>query len=100
MPPWRRLGDGLELLCHVQPGAKVSAFAGLYGDAVRLRIAAPAVDGRANAACQAFLANAFAVRQSEVRLLSGLSSRRKRFALDRIGAWPAELQDLGPVAEQ
>ncbi len=95
MLPWRQVDGGLELLCHVQPGAKVSEFAGLYGDALRLRIAAPALEGRANAACLAFIARAFGVRQAAVKLISGEGSRRKRFVLSGPWVWPAELRDIG-----
>ncbi len=95
MPAWRLVDGVLELLCHVQPGAKLSEFAGLYGDALRLRIAAPAVEGRANAACLAFLARAFGVRQAAVKLISGEGSRRKRFAISGAWIWPEQLRAMG-----
>jgi uncharacterized protein (TIGR00251 family) len=51
----------LILELHVQPGAKRSEFAGTHGARIKLRLAAPAVDGKANAALVEFLADYFAV---------------------------------------
>ncbi len=71
-------GDGsITLTIHVQAGAKRSEVAGLYGDALKIRLAAPAVDGRANAALISFLAHAFGVPERAVVLLRGAKSRRK-----------------------
>jgi hypothetical protein len=80
-PPraWRRFdADGsITLEIHCQPGAKRTEVAGIYGDALKFRIAAPAVDGKANAALIAFLAEAFGVPKRAVRLIRGETSRRK-----------------------
>lgn len=70
--------DALILSVHVQPGAKRTAFAGLYGDALKLRLAAPPVDGKANAALCRFMADFCGVAKSSVTLISGQSSRAKR----------------------
>lgn len=77
--PWRRIGsDGsLTLAVHAQPGAKRSEFAGVHGARLRIRLAAPAAEGKANAALLAFLADAFAVPQRAVTLLHGATGRRK-----------------------
>ena len=50
MNEWFRLAaDGrITLTLHIQPGAKQTAFAGLHGDALKIRLAAPPVDGKAN----------------------------------------------------
>ena len=69
---------GLILTLHVQPGAKRTGFAGLHGGAVKLRLAAPPVDGKANAALCAFLAEICGAPKSDVQLLSGETSRAKR----------------------
>jgi uncharacterized protein (TIGR00251 family) len=72
-------GDGaLILSLHVQPGAKQSGFAGLHGGAAKLRLSAPPVDGKANAALCAFLAEVCGAPKSDVQLLSGETSRAKR----------------------
>lgn len=76
--PFRYEHGDLTLTLHVQPGAAHTGWAGHYGEgALRLRLAAPAVDGRANAACCAWLARACGVPKSHVRILHGLSSRHK-----------------------
>lgn len=64
---------------HAQPGAKRTEIAGRHGEAVRVRVTAPPVDGRANAAIAAVLADALGVPRSAVELASGASGRRKRF---------------------
>lgn len=70
----------LEL--HVQPGASRSEFAGMHGDRVKVRLAARAVDGKANEALVAFLAEHYGVAKSRVRIASGLKSRQKRVIID------------------
>jgi uncharacterized protein (TIGR00251 family) len=76
--PWRRIdGDALVLSLHVQPGAAHTVVAGLHGAALKIRLAAPPVDGRANDALQRFLADAFDVPLRAVTLLRGASSRQK-----------------------
>jgi uncharacterized protein (TIGR00251 family) len=70
----------LEL--HVQPGASRTEFAGMHGERVKVRLAARAVDGKANEALIEFLAAHYQVRKSSVRITAGLKSRRKRVAID------------------
>jgi uncharacterized protein (TIGR00251 family) len=78
MAAWRRMdGDALVLALHVQPGASHTEVAGLHGDALRIRLAAPPVDGKANAELLRFLADAFAVPRRQVSLLRGETSRQK-----------------------
>ena len=62
---------------HVQPGAARTEVAGLHGDAIKVRIAARAVDGRANGALRAYMADAFGVPVRGVTLLRGERSRDK-----------------------
>jgi len=66
---------------HIQPGAKKSEVAGPHGDALKIRLAAPPVDGKANECLIAFLAEQFGVAKSRVELISGVSSRTKRVRL-------------------
>ena len=65
------------LTLHVQPGARRTEVAGLHGTALKLRLAAPAVEGKANAALRAFLAEAFGVPLRSVVLARGETSRDK-----------------------
>jgi uncharacterized protein len=76
---WLRVAaDGrITLTLHIQPGAKKTEFAGLHGDALKIRLAAPPVDGKANEALIRFVAETLALPKSAVSLKSGLTSRRK-----------------------
>jgi uncharacterized protein (TIGR00251 family) len=78
MTEWLRSSDrGITLTLHIQPGAKKTEVAGLYGDALKIRLAAPPVDGKANAALISFLAERLGVAKTAVSLKSGQTSRRK-----------------------
>ncbi len=88
MSDWlREAADGsLTLTLHIQPGAKKTGFAGLHGEAMKIRLAAPPVDGKANAALCAFLADFCKVPKSAVSLISGETSRAKRVRVDGAAA--------------
>ena len=59
--------DGsLILTLHIQPGARKTEIVGLHGDALKIRLAAPPVDGKVNAALLGFLAKACGVSKSAV----------------------------------
>ena len=76
--------------CHVQPRASRTEIAGVHGERLKLRIAAPPVDDAANKALIAFLAKAFKVPKGHIALLSGASGRDKRVAIAaprRIPEW-------------
>lgn len=74
---YRATAEGWVLTLHVQPGAKRSELVGLHGDAMKVRLAAPAIEGRANAALIRFMADLFDVPLRHVTLLQGEQSRRK-----------------------
>lgn len=63
---------------YVQPGARMSEFAGRHGERIKVRLAARAVDGKANEALIEFLAAYYGVAKREVRIVAGLKSRQKR----------------------
>ena len=67
---------------HVQPGASRSEFAGEHGGRLKVRLAAPPVEGRANDALVEFLAAYFEVPRRNVRIIAGLKSRRKRVVVE------------------
>jgi uncharacterized protein (TIGR00251 family) len=69
---------------HVQPGAKRSEFAGEHGSRIKIRLAAPAVENRANEALIEFLAAHYRVPRRNVRIASGLRSRAKRVIIDGV----------------
>jgi uncharacterized protein (TIGR00251 family) len=77
----RASGNGVLLTLHIQPGAKKTEVVGLHGDALKLRLAAPPVDGKANETLIAFLADRLDVSKSQLSLVSGQTSRSKRVAI-------------------
>lgn len=95
MPDWfRRDGDEVTLTLHVQPGAKRSEVAGLHGDTLKLRLAAPPVEGKANKALLRFLSEAFQVPLRNIELKQGAQSRHK---VIRITASPVSPEALLPT---
>ena len=66
---------GLKII--VQPKARQTKILGVYDGMLKLAVAAPPVDGKANKQVTAFLANLFKIRKSEVKIISGLHSRKK-----------------------
>ncbi|MBD0357521.1 MAG: DUF167 domain-containing protein [Actinomycetota bacterium] len=70
--------DGILLNLRVSPGAKRTSIEGPYGEnALKLRVASPPVDGKANAEVESFLAESLGVRGSNVAVIRGTSSRDK-----------------------
>lgn len=76
--------DAVTLHVHVAPGAGRSAVVGRHGDALKLRVAAPPVEGRANDAARVLLAETFGVKDKQVQLVAGETSRTKRFKFSKI----------------
>ncbi len=82
MSTWyRRNGDVITLTLHIQPGAKRTDVAGLHGDALKIRLAAPPIEGRANEALLKFIAESFGVPVRQVELKQGGQSRHKVVAV-------------------
>ena len=69
--------DGVRFVVRVQPRAKKTRVSGMRGDAIKIHVVAPPVDGAANAALIRFLAKQLGVRRSAVRIVSGATSRDK-----------------------
>lgn len=67
----------VTLTLHIQPGARKSEFAGLHGNALKIRISAPAVDNKANAALIEFLSKALNIPRSTIAIRHGATGRRK-----------------------
>jgi uncharacterized protein (TIGR00251 family) len=72
---------GVRLCVHLQPGAKRTQWAGRHGDALKLKVQAPPVEGAANKAATKLLAETFGVAKSQVELLRGKTSREKVFLI-------------------
>ena len=75
---------GLSFSVKVQPGASKGAIVGVEGDYLRIRLAAPPVDGKANEALIEILAQNLSVSKSQVQIQSGLSSRRKIIRVENL----------------
>ena len=97
MTVWLRIAPGMAtIVLHIQPGAKKTEIVGTHGDALKIRLAAPPVDGKANAALTMFIAEQLGVQKANVHLKSGHSSRRKVIEVE---APPADVeQRLGAAA--
>jgi uncharacterized protein len=88
----RRNPDGSVCLwVHAQPGAKRTEVAGLHGDALKIRVAAPALEDRANDALIEFIAKQLGIAKRDVALVSGAKSREKRFEIRALAADPNRL---------
>jgi len=77
----RATAEGVELRILVQPRASRDAVVGIQGGELKVRLAAPPVDGAANDACCAFFAKLCKLPRSRVTMLSGAASRHKRLLL-------------------
>lgn len=76
--PWaRRAHDGWLLDVRVQPGARRTEVVGPLGDSLKIRVRAPANDGKANAELVRFLADRLGVPRSAVQIVRGQTSRAK-----------------------
>jgi hypothetical protein len=77
---------GVTFAVKLHPRARQNAITGELGDALKLSLSAPPVEGKANAACIEFFANLLKVPRSSVTIASGLSSRRKVIRVSGISA--------------
>jgi uncharacterized protein len=77
-------GGRVRFTVHVQPRASNNQIAGVHGDALKVRLTAPPVEGAANAELVAFLSSVFVVKRQSVRILAGESSRSKIVEIDGI----------------
>lgn len=68
---------GIQFKIKVQPRASQNEISGLQGDALKIRLQAPPVDGEANEACIRFLAKFFSVARKQVKIISGFTGRQK-----------------------
>ena len=80
----------VSLSVHVQPKASRTRIAGLHGEALKLCITSPPVDGKANAAVIQFFAKLFKIPKAAVTIASGEASRDKRIILAGVSLARAE----------
>ena len=88
---YRRTEQGWLIAVHAQPGAKKNAVAGLHGEALKIRVAAPPVEGKANEALTAFVARTLGLPRRSVSIVKGESSREKLLLIADTAADPARL---------
>lgn len=87
MSGWARdAAGGAELDLLVVPRSSRTRVAGEHGGRLKIQVAAPPVDGEANAALVAFLAEALGVRRSDVEVAAGEGGRRKRVRVAGVDA--------------
>lgn len=86
MIPIRDIAGGVSFAVRVQPRAKRNAIAGTLGDALKLALTSPPVEGRANEACVEFLARILGVSRSSVAIAVGETSRNKLIRVSGLSA--------------
>ncbi|MFL5321742.1 MAG: DUF167 domain-containing protein [Myxococcaceae bacterium] len=92
LPGWlRTMPDGVELSVYVQPRASRTKLVGEHDGALKVQVAAPPVDGEANAELSEFLADLFSVPKRQVEIASGDTGRRKRIRISGVSAEQALL---------
>ncbi len=80
----REVEGGVELTLHLQPRASRTELVGAHGNALKLRIAAPPVDGEANDELIRFLAKTLGVTKAQVTIVSGATGRKKRVRVEGV----------------
>jgi uncharacterized protein len=94
--PFHPHRDGTLIDILVQPRASTSQVTGVHDGLLRVRIAAPPVEGAANDAIVALLSKRLKVRRSDVQIVSGASGRRKRVLIRGIDVESARAALLTP----
>ena len=90
--------DGVYVNLRVSPGAKITEIKGLYGeDAIKVSVAAPPVEGKANVEIERYLARLFGVPRSGVAVVRGGSSRDKVILVGGVDAGAARESLVGLV---
>ncbi|MBO8129360.1 MAG: YggU family protein [Peptococcaceae bacterium] len=82
--------DGTVLKVRLQPRASKNEITGLYGDALKVRVTSPPVDGKANKALCSFLAKLLKVAAGQIVITAGVTGREKTVLIRGIS--PAEIQ--------
>ena len=86
MIPLQQRADGVSFAVKVHPRARKNAITGAVGDALKLALTAPPVDGKANQAVVEFFADFFQIPRSSVTITSGATSRLKTVRITGVAA--------------
>ena len=87
----------IDLFITARPASSKNEFAGIYDDALKVKVKAPAVEGAANKELVKFLSKQFKVPKSDVRFVSGETSKRKRIRLPKTEKLEAFIAQMGAV---
>lgn len=90
MIPIRQTGEGATFSVKVHPRARKNAITGDVGDALKVALTAPPVEGKANDACIAYLAEVLKLPRSSVTIAAGQSSRQKTIRVAGLSAMEVE----------
>ena len=92
----KETNGGVQFAVRVIPGASKNEVAGIQDGALKIKLTAPPVEGKANKACVDFLARLLGIRRSALAIASGEKSRKKTVAVDGIGRveLEARLKDI------
>ena len=92
----REQGHGVLILVHLQPGARRTAQCGEHGGRLKVAVAAPPLEGRANDALVEWLAGQLHLPRRQVQLVAGTHSRNKTLRAEGISAHQAQRQLARP----
>ncbi len=92
---WTPAGDAIVVTVRVTPGGRRSELIDASGDELRVRVAAPAVEGKANAELRRLLGELFGVRRAAVGVVRGERSRHKAVRIEGLDVPPPTLLDVG-----
>ena len=98
--PWlRAVEGGGTVTLAVQPNAKSTEIIGTHGEALKIKVASPPVEGAANRVLATFLASLLGVKQRDVTLLRGASSRQKTLKIEGVSYESARVLSMPPDAD-
>jgi uncharacterized protein (TIGR00251 family) len=86
--------ENVIVTVYVQPNAKRTELVGFYGDALKIRLSSPPIDGRANDALLNFVAKVFDVPRRQVELIRGGKSRYKKITISGSKIEPLYIEEL------
>ncbi len=95
----RENSRGIRFKVYVQPRSSKNMIVGLHGDSLKIKVAAPPVDGAANKACIKFLATCLSVSASSLEILTGHNSRTKTILL-KSKAPPPTAKEMADLKQQ
>ena len=96
----KETSDGITFNVFIQPRSSKNSIVGIYGNALKIKLTAPPVEGAANKMCIEFLAKQLGVAKSTLSIISGHSSRNKRILIKYDDNIPNPHQLLNTLLEK